>query len=66
MKNNMALADRIFRVVFAITVTALYFAGTVSGTLGLVLVIASSILLATSFINFCPIYAVLGLNFAKK
>ncbi len=56
---NAGLFDRIFRGVagFALIVSALY--GFVWGWLGLVL-------LVTSFIGFCPLYALVGLNTGCK
>ena len=66
MKSNMALADRVFRILFSVVVAILYFTGALTGTLGIILLIVGGILLATSFLNFCPIYASLGLNFSSK
>ncbi|WP_299016246.1 DUF2892 domain-containing protein [uncultured Polaribacter sp.] len=60
MKKNVGNPDRIIRVILAIVLAVLYFTGVISGTLGLVLVIAGGVFLATSFVSFCPIYAVLG------
>lgn len=62
MKKNMGTADRIIRAIIAIALAILYFNGTISGTLGLVLVIAGGVFLATSFISFCPIYAIFGMR----
>lgn len=57
--RNAGLFDRLFRGVagFALIVSALY--GFVWGWLGLVL-------LVTSFIGFCPLYALVGLNTGCK
>ncbi len=66
MKKNMGNADRIIRVlIFAVTVI-LFFSGIVTGTLGYILMGVGSILLITSFINFCPIYSVLGIKTNKS
>lgn len=62
MKKNMSLIDRVFRVVFAIVATLLYFLNITSGVVGITLMAVGGILLATSFINFCPIYAALGIS----
>nr|WP_249028284.1 DUF2892 domain-containing protein [Nonlabens xylanidelens] len=40
----------------------LFFTNVVTGTLGVILLIVGGVLLATSFMNFCPLYAVLGIN----
>ena len=66
MKKNMGNTDRIIRVIAAIVFSVLYFTETVTGTLGLVLVVFGAIFLATSFISFCPLYRLLGLNTCEK
>jgi len=62
MKKNMGSADRIIRVIIAVIVGVLYFTGTVSGTLGLILLIFAGVFILTSFISFCPLYAPLGIT----
>lgn len=66
MKKNMGNTDRIIRVILAIVFSVLYFTGTVTGTFGLVLVVLGAIFLATSFISFCPLYTLVGLNTCEK
>ena len=60
MKKNMSNLDRIVRVVLFVVFAVLYFTGVIPGTLGLVLTIAGGVLLLTSLITFCPIYAIFG------
>jgi len=62
MKKNMGTADRIIRVILAIIFAALYFTNTIPGTLGLVLVILGGVFVLTSFVSFCPLYTIVGLN----
>jgi len=62
MKANMGKLDRSVRTLLALTFTALYFTNIISGTLGLVLIIVSAIFLFTSFISFCPLYALFGIR----
>lgn len=62
MKQNMGTADRIIRVLIAAVFAYLYFSGTVTGTLGLVLVIAGGIFVLTSLVSFCPLYTLLGIT----
>lgn len=62
MKKNMGNIDKVIRVILAITFGVLYFTGTVTGTLGLVLVILGGVFLLTSMVGFCPLYAIVGLN----
>ncbi|MCU4188483.1 DUF2892 domain-containing protein [Flavobacterium sp. HXWNR29] len=62
MKKNMGSADRIIRVLIAAVLAFLYFNGTISGTLGIVAVVAAVVFVATSLISFCPLYPLLGIN----
>lgn len=62
MKKNMGNADRVIRIVLALIFATLYFTGTITGTLGLVLVILGAVFVLTSFVSFCPLYAIVGLN----
>ena len=62
MKKNMASADRTIRIILAAVFAYLYFSGTVSGTLGLVLVILGVVFLLTSAIGSCPLYTVFGIS----
>jgi len=66
MKKNMGGVDRIIRIIIAIVVGVLYYMGTISGTLGTVLLVVAGVFLLTSFINFCPLYSILGINTGKK
>ncbi len=66
MKKNMGNTDRIIRIIAAIIFSVLYFTGTVTGTVGLVLVILGAVFLATSFISFCPLYTLVGANTCEK
>lgn len=65
MKKNMGSTDRIVRIILAIIFGVLYFTGTVSGTLGIVLLILGGVFLATSVINFCPLYTLFGISTCK-
>ena len=66
MKKNMGSADKIIRVLIAIAVFALYFTGTISGTLGIILMIFAVIFVLTSLIGTCPLYLPLGLSTIRK
>ena len=66
MKKNMGGADRIIRIIIAIVVGVLYYMGIISETLGTVLLVLAGVFLLTSFINFCPLYTILGINTGKK
>lgn len=55
MKRNMSNADRIVRVVVAALFAYLYFAGIVTGGLGIV--VLGGVFLLTAIVAFCPLYA---------
>lgn len=58
----MGNADRIIRILLAVVFGTLYFTNTVTGTLGLVLVILGAVFILTSLISFCPLYTIFGIN----
>ena len=62
MKKNMGSGDRVIRILLAAVFAALYFTGTVSGTLGYVLLGLGGVFVLTSLVSFCPLYALVGLN----
>ena len=62
MKKNMGSADRIIRIIIAAIVGVLYFNGTISGTLGIILLVLAGVFVLTSFISFCPLYAPFGIS----
>lgn len=62
MKKNMGIGDRAIRLVITIVLVALYFSGSVTGTLGLILLIGAAVFTLTSVISYCPLYTVLGIN----
>ena len=62
MKKNMGGTDRTIRILLAAVFATLYFTGTVTGTLGYVLLGLGGVFLLTSFVSFCPLYAIVGLN----
>ncbi len=62
----MGLLDRTIRVILAAVISYLYFAGAVSGTIGIVLMVLSIVFLATSFLSFCPLYLPFGLSTLRK
>ncbi len=62
----MGNTDRTIRILLAVIFSILYFTKTVTGTLGIVLVVLGAVFLVTSFISFCPLYALVGINSCKK
>lgn len=65
MKKNVGTTDRVVRIVAAIIIAVMYFTHIIDGTLAIVLGAVAIILLATSFISFCPLYKILGINSCK-
>ena len=66
MTKNLGTVDRIIRFVAAVVVAILYYTGVISGTLAIVLGVLAVILLVTSIIGFCPLYAPFKLSTIKK
>jgi hypothetical protein len=66
MKKNMGTIDKVIRILVAIVVAVLYFTHVISGTLGIILLVLAGVFVITSFISFCPLYTLLGINTAKK
>ena len=58
----MGSSDRIIRISAAIVFAVLYFTGTVTGTWGIVLLVLGAIFVLTSFVGFCPLYTLFGMN----
>jgi hypothetical protein len=65
MKKNMNSIDKLIRLVSAVIFVTLYVTGTASGAVGIALLILAATLSLTSFISFCPIYAVFGISFCN-
>ncbi|MFP5040569.1 DUF2892 domain-containing protein [Parasediminibacterium sp. JCM 36343] len=62
MKQNIGKADTIIRIILAFIISGLFFTHTVTGITGTALLVAGGILLVTAVFNFCPLYALLGIN----
>ena len=61
----MGSTDRIIRLLAAAVIAVLYFTGTLTGTLGIILLIVAGIFALTSFVSFCPLYAPFGIKTCK-
>ncbi len=62
MKKNMGGADRTIRILIAAIVVALYYFEVINGILGIVLLVLAGIFVLTSFVSFCPLYTLFGIN----
>jgi len=65
MKKNMGGTDRIIRFVIAAVIGVLFYLNIIEGTLAYILIALASIFVLTSFISFCPLYTIVGLNTCK-
>ena len=65
MKKNMGGADRTIRIILALGVGALYYLNVITGTLAYVLLALAVIFVLTSFVRFCPLYTLFGINTCK-
>ena len=66
MKKNMAIVDRIFRVVLVALVVVLYFAHVLSPVAAIILCILAVVFLLTSIVGTCPIYLALGISTKRR
>lgn len=66
MKKNIGSIDKVIRILIAAVIVVLYFTKIISGTLGIILLIVAGIFVLTTIIDFCPIWAMLGISTKKK
>lgn len=66
MKKNMGLADRVIRTLLAIVFGLMYYAGIISGTVGVILIVLAVVFLLTSLISYCPLYRLFGISTHKN
>ena len=58
----MSIADRVVRSLIAVLIAVLFYIGTVSGALGIELLIVAGYLAVTATLGFCPLLGLLGLD----
>lgn len=58
----MGFADKIIRLIVAAVLAFSCYNGTITGTLGIVAFVAAAVFTLTSFVSFCPLYTLLGIN----
>jgi hypothetical protein len=66
MKKNVSTIDRTIRIIIAVVIAVLYFTNTITGTWGAIVLVIGAVLLLTSLVSFCPLYALLGLHSSKE
>lgn len=62
MTKNIGQTDKIIRIVLALVLASLDFFEVVTGPFSWVLSVVAIVLLVTAFLNFCPLYTLLGKN----
>lgn len=62
MRKNMGMADRLIRVLIAVLIAYLYYNETISGILGIVLMVFAVVFVLTSLVSFCPLYIPFGIS----
>lgn len=62
MTKNMGSTDKLIRLSIAAIIAFLYYNGTISGTLGIILGLIAIVFALTSLVNFCPLYTLIGVN----
>ena len=66
MKKNIGNTDKLIRLVLALVVAVPYFLNIISGTLAIVLGIFALVMVLTSLMNFCGLYAIFGCSTCKS
>ena len=62
----MGTIDKAIRILAAIVIATLYFAGIINGTMATVLLVIAAIFILTSFVSFCPLYWPFKISTLKK
>jgi hypothetical protein len=66
MKRNLSNLDRVIRLIVAAVFAYLYFAGIVTGALGIILLVLAGVFLITAVVAFCPLYTPLKISSYKS
>jgi hypothetical protein len=66
MKKNLGNADRIIRLCIAGVLALLWFQNIITGTWGIVALAIAAVFVLTSFVSWCPLYAMFGIKSTPK
>lgn len=66
MSPDIGNADRLVRLVLALLIVSVYFSGVLSHTTGIVLSVIAGVLVVTSLVRFCPLYAPFRLDTRRR
>jgi hypothetical protein len=65
-KKNVNSVDKVVRILLAVVLGILIFTNQVMGILAIIFGVLAVVLVLTSVLSFCPIYAMLNLSTLKK
>ncbi len=65
MKKNVGNGDRFLRVIVGVIAIILGLSGKLDGNLKWIDLGVGAIMVITSFVQFCPLYTILGINTCK-
>lgn len=66
MKKNLGNADRIIRLCIAGVLALLWFQNIITGAWGIVALSVAAVFVLTSFVSWCPLYAIFGIKSTPK
>ncbi len=66
MKRNLGSTDKVIRYILAIVAILIALLSNVSGLTQAILIAFAVILIGTSLVSFCPLYAIVGLKTCKN
>lgn len=66
MKPNVGTFDKLVRVIISLTLAVLFFTGYITGLTGIIAIAIAIILLLTTIVSFCPLYAIFGMSTCKS
>ena len=66
MTKNMGTADRVIRILVALTIGYLYYTALISGTTAIILGTIAVVFVITSFVSWCPGYLPFGFSTRKR
>lgn len=66
MMKNMGTIDKVIRILIVVTIGVLYYTQVITGTAGIILIVVAVVLLLTSLVSFCPLWALLGIKTIKN
>ncbi len=62
MTKNMGTLDKVIRLIVAAVFIVLFFTKTVTGVVGIILLVLAVVFILTSLISTCPLYLPFGLK----